>query len=67
MNLTTTTLTYHDYMLLPDEGKRYEIIEGGLYMTPAPVTRHQIIVGRFIHVLLSYLGTHPLGTALTAP
>ena len=67
MNLTTTTLTYHDYMLLPDDGKRYEIIEGDLHVTPAPTTRHQIIVGRLIHVLLSYLETHPVGTVLTAP
>lgn len=67
MNLTTSKLTYHDYMLLPDDGKRYEIIEGDLCMTPAPVTRHQIIVGRLLHVLLSYLETHPLGTVLTAP
>ncbi|MDZ4856770.1 MAG: Uma2 family endonuclease [Nitrospirota bacterium] len=67
MNLTTTQLTYHDYRLLPDDGKRYEIIEGDLCMTPAPVTRHQIIVGRLLHALLSYLDTHPVGTALTAP
>jgi Uma2 family endonuclease len=67
MNLTTTQLTYHDYLLLPDDGRRYEIIEGDLCMTPAPVTRHQIIVGRLLHVLLSYLETHPLGTVLTAP
>ena len=67
MNLTTTTLTYHDYMLLPDDGKRYEIIEGDLYITPASATRHQIIVGRLIHVLLSYIETHPVGAVLTAP
>lgn len=67
MSLTTTTLTYHDYMLLPDDGKRYEIIEGDLCLTPAPATRHQIIVGRLIHLLLSYLETHPVGTVLTAP
>ena len=67
MNLTTTQLTYHDYRLLPDDGKRYEVIEGDLYMTPAPVTRHQIIVGRLIHCLLSYLETHPVGTVLSAP
>ena len=36
-------------------------------MTPAPVTRHQIVVGRLLHVLLSYLETHPRGTVLTAP
>jgi Uma2 family endonuclease len=67
MSLTTTQLTYHDYRLLPEDGRRYEIIEGDLCMTPAPVTRHQIIVGRLLHVLLSYLETHPVGTVLTAP
>jgi Uma2 family endonuclease len=67
MNLTTTQLTYHDYLLLPDDGRRYEIIEGDLCMTPAPVTRHQIIVGRLLHILLSYLETLPVGTVLTAP
>lgn len=67
MNLTTTQLTYHDYRLLPDDGKRYEIIAGDLCMTPAPVTRHQIIVGRLLHILLSYLETHPAGIVLTAP
>ena len=36
-------------------------------MTPAPATRHQIIVGRLLHLLLSYLETHPVGTVLTAP
>lgn len=67
MNLTTTQLTYHDYTLLPDDGNRYEIIEGDLSTTPAPVTRHQIIVGRLIHCLLSYLEAHPVGTVLSAP
>ena len=67
MNLTTTQLTYHDYLLLPDDGKRYEIIEGDLCTTPAPATRHQIIVGRLLHVLLSYLETNPVGNVLTAP
>jgi Uma2 family endonuclease len=67
MNPTTTKLTYHDYLLLPDDGNRYEIIDGDLFMTPAPVTRHQIIAGRLIHLFLSYFETHPIGTALTAP
>ena len=67
MNMTNSQLTYHDYLLLPDDGRRFEIIEGDLCVTPAPVTRHQIIVGRLLHVLLSYLDTHPIGTVLTAP
>jgi Uma2 family endonuclease len=67
MNLSTTKLTYHDYLLLPDDGKRYEIIDGDLFVTPSPVTRHQLIVGRFLHHMMTYLETHPVGTVFTAP
>jgi hypothetical protein len=34
-------LTYAEYRLLPDDGKRYEIMEGDLVVSPAPSTRHQ--------------------------
>ncbi len=67
MSTPATKLTYHDYQLLPDDGKRYEIIDGDLYMTPAPLTRHQMIAIRLSHVLMTYLETHPIGTALAAP
>jgi Uma2 family endonuclease len=33
--------TYADYVLLPDDGKRHEIIEGEHFTTPAPFLRHQ--------------------------
>lgn len=67
MALTTTKLTYHDYLLLPDDGKRYEILDGDLLMTPSPVPRHQLVVGRFLHHIMTYLETHPIGTVFTAP
>lgn len=67
MSTPATKLTYHDYQLLPDDGKRYEIIDGDLYMTPAPVTRHQIIAMRLSHALMTYLETHPVGIVLAAP
>ena len=28
--------TYDDYCELPDDGNRYEVIDGALYMAPAP-------------------------------
>ena len=31
MNSPATKLTYHDYQFLPDDGKRYEVIDGDLY------------------------------------
>ncbi len=67
MNLATTKLTYHDYLLLPDDGKRYEILDGDLLVTPSPVTRHQLVVGRFFHHLMTYLETDPIGAVFTAP
>ena len=38
-----TLLTYADYVAIPDDGKRHEIIEGEPFVTPSPVPRHQLI------------------------
>jgi hypothetical protein len=32
----STKLTYKDYLLFPDDGKRHELIQGDHFMTPAP-------------------------------
>lgn len=37
----SSKLTYEDYVLFPDDGKRHEIIDGDHYVTPAPKTKHQ--------------------------
>ena len=37
-------LTYEDYALIPEDGKRHEIIDGEHYVTPAPNTRHHAVV-----------------------
>jgi len=39
-------LTYDDFLNLPDEGKRHEIIDGEHYVSPSPNTAHQRIVMR---------------------
>ena len=36
--------TYEDYAALPDDGNRYEVIDGVLYMTTAPSDFHQWII-----------------------
>ncbi len=33
--------TYEDWLHLPDDGFRYEVLNGVLYMTPPPRIRHQ--------------------------
>ena len=34
-------LTYDDFVLFPDDGKRHELIDGEHYVTPSPNTKHQ--------------------------
>src|SRR5436309_3909099 len=53
--------TYENYAALPEDGQRYEIVNGVLVMTPAPTPDHQSITLRlsyyfFVHVELVGLG-----------
>ena len=60
-------LTYEDYAALPDDGKRYELHEGELSVTPAPGTRHQQILVNLTVLLAPHVKTQGLGTLLIAP
>lgn len=44
-------LTRADLDRMPDDGHRYELIDGVLVVTPGPVTGHQVIVGN-LHLVL---------------
>lgn len=59
--------TYDDYAKLPDDGKRYEIVNGVLYMSPSPSWSHQEIVGEIFSHLRIYLRTTGSGGAFMAP
>lgn len=49
-------LTYAEYRLLPeDDGKRYELMEGDLFVSPAPSTRHQTVSRRLQFALMQAL------------
>ena len=52
---------------LPDDGQRYEIIDGELFVTPAPREVHQLIVGALYYRLVEYLSGHGIGQALVSP
>lgn len=60
-------LTYEDYLGFPDDGRRHELLEGDHMMTPAPSPAHQLVVGRLLHALLSFLDREPIGRVLTSP
>jgi Uma2 family endonuclease len=59
--------TYEDYAALPDDGNRYEIIDGVLYVSPAPNILHQIVVTRFVFYLTLHVDLAGLGRVLVAP
>ena len=59
--------TYEHYAALPDDGKRYEIINGVLYMTPSPSGSHQNVVGEFFAYLRMYIKLAGLGQVYMAP
>jgi Uma2 family endonuclease len=60
-------LTYDDYLNLPDDGRRHEIIDGEHYMTPSPQTRHQIVSRNLERILLNYAEENDCGQILDAP
>ena len=60
-------LTYEDYVLLPNDGNRYEILKGELAVTPAPSTRHQIASANVFKLLTRYIDEKSLGILLYAP
>lgn len=64
---STTKLTYADYVRLPDDGLRHEIIGGEHYVTPAPSVRHQRILGRIFYAVQSYLNSNPFGEVFPSP
>jgi hypothetical protein len=59
--------TYDAYAAIPDDGKRYEIIDGVLYMTPAPNLEHQNTVSWFGMYLKSHIQLAGRGIVLIAP
>ncbi len=59
--------TYQDYLKLPEDGKRHEILNGELIMTPAPTPLHQLTSGAIYKLLSNYVEQHHLGYVLYAP
>lgn len=59
--------TYEDYCRLPEDGWIYEIIEGELLMSPAPLTRHQQVKLNLSALLWLHNQQHNVGEILDAP
>ena len=64
---TARRLTYEDYCLIPEDRNRHEIIDGIHYVSAAPNTRHQRILGRIFIRLYSFVEQNQLGEVLFSP
>ena len=60
------TWKYEDLFELPDDGRRWEIIDGELYEMPAPRSAHAVAIFALIRLLLPVIDRLG-GTILTAP
>jgi Uma2 family endonuclease len=63
----TLSFTSADLALLPDDGKRYEIIEGELYVSRQPSAEHQYTCSRFNYFLEGWNDKEMQGLVLQAP
>lgn len=52
---------------LPEDGNRYEVVDGELFVTPAPVLPHQLAVAELHLLLATYLRERRLADVIFAP
>jgi len=66
MRQARVRFTYNDYLLLPED-KRYEILDGDLYVVAAPNIRHQSVSFNLEIALFQHIRDKGLGRVLHAP
>lgn len=60
-------LTVDDLDVMPDDGNRYEVIEGELFMSCAPNLVHQIVSTNLSGDIRAYLKQNPIGKVIATP
>lgn len=65
--LAIRRMNYADYVKIPADGRRHEIIEGEWYMTPAPDVGHQRVSGKLERLLDEHVTRLGLGEVFHAP
>lgn len=61
-------LTYDDFLLFPEDGKRHELIDGVHYVTASPGLGHQELLGRLYLAIGNFLvGRRHLGRVFLSP
>jgi Uma2 family endonuclease len=65
MPLPLPTFTTDDLRSFPEDGQRYELVEGMLLVTPAPGSAHQVVLGRIASAVHGHLATEGLAYAVS--
>lgn len=65
--ITEPILTVDDLDLMPDDGNRYELLEGEIYVSRAPSLTHQRILINLGTLLKNFLARNPIGEVLPTP
>ena len=63
----STKFTHADLLAIPNDGKRREIVDGELIVTPAPKLGHQEILLNLAMAFGKYLEQHPTGKLIISP
>ncbi len=64
MPVVVPRYTISDLDSFPDDGNRYELLDGILLVSPGPAPLHEVVVGRLLSALYIYLGPMPLARVL---
>jgi Uma2 family endonuclease len=59
--------TYAHYRQLPEDGKRWELLDGDFFVTPAPTTFHQTVSRRLQYALMQALEETGIALVFNAP
>ncbi len=60
-------LDYTDYVCIPPDRNRYELLDGVLQVTPAPSPPHQRVSKRLQRLLEAYFEVRGIGEVFNAP
>ena len=67
MATMATLLTVEDYMVLPEDGRHYQLIHGELFMSPSPTRFHQHISLNLSFLISSWIRGKGAGAVYAAP
>ncbi len=61
MAQTTHSWTLAELDRLPDDGNKYELVDGELFVTPAPSPAHEALATELLHLLYPYVKAQRIG------